>query len=71
MSWRGADAGLVSWSFRVSSLQKRVAAYAKVSRNLLTQLNELDQLRERVRKLSLRLAKAKEDARESQPDPRT
>ena len=55
----------------MSSLQKRVAAYAKVSRNLLTQLNELDQLRERVRKLSLRLAKPKEEARESQPDPRT
>jgi hypothetical protein len=43
----------------MDSLQKRVAAYANVSANLLIQLNELDQLRERVRRLSLRLAKAR------------
>ena len=37
----------------MSSLQERIAAYAHMSANLLTQLNELDELRERVRKAQL------------------
>jgi hypothetical protein len=38
----------------VGSLQERIAAYTA---NLLTQLNELERLREQVRKLSPRLPK--------------
>jgi hypothetical protein len=34
----------------MDSLQKRIAAYADASANLLAQLNELDELRERVKK---------------------
>jgi hypothetical protein len=51
----------------MGTLQRRVDAYTNMSANLITQLNELDQLRERVRKLSLRLANArKRRARRSQ-----
>jgi hypothetical protein len=34
----------------MDSLQKRIAAYADASANLLARLNELDELRERVKK---------------------
>ena len=34
----------------MDSIQKRIAAYADASTNLLAQLNELDELRERVKK---------------------
>ena len=34
----------------MDSLQKRIAAYADASANLLAQLYELDELRERVKK---------------------
>jgi len=34
----------------MDSLQKRIAAYADASANLLAQLNELNELRERVKK---------------------
>lgn len=37
----------------MSSLQERIAACADASANLLTQLHELDELRERVRKAQL------------------
>jgi hypothetical protein len=49
----------------MGSLRERIAAYVDVSANLLTQLNELDELRERVRKaqLSRRDAQATETAR--------
>jgi hypothetical protein len=49
----------------MDSLRERIAAYVDVSANLLTQLNELDELRERVRKaqLSPRDAQAIEKAR--------
>jgi hypothetical protein len=43
----------ISWSFRMGSLQERIAASANVSANLLDQLIELDELRERVRKAEL------------------
>jgi hypothetical protein len=35
----------------MGSLQERIAAYANASAKLLTQLKELDELRERVKKL--------------------
>jgi hypothetical protein len=35
------------------SFEQRIAAYAAASANLVTQLKELDQLRERVRKAQL------------------
>src|SRR5712671_1637460 len=44
---------LICWSFRMSSIKQRLAAYAAVSANLLTQMNELVELRERVRKAQL------------------
>ena len=44
---------LVCRSFRMGSLQERIAALTAASANLLTQLNELDELRERVRKAQL------------------
>ena len=34
----------------MGSLQERIAAYANASANLLTQLKELDELREQVKK---------------------
>jgi hypothetical protein len=34
----------------MGSLQERIAAYANASANLLTQLKELDELRERVKR---------------------
>jgi hypothetical protein len=37
----------------MTSLQQRIAVYASLSSNLLTQLNELDQLRDRVRQAQL------------------
>jgi hypothetical protein len=37
----------------MSSLREHIATYAKTSANLLTQLNELHELRERVRKAQL------------------
>ena len=37
----------------MSSIKQRLAAYAAVSANLLTQMNELVELRERVRKAQL------------------
>jgi hypothetical protein len=37
----------------MSSLQERITAYADAFANLLTQLHELDELRERVRKAQL------------------
>lgn len=37
----------------MSSLRERITAYANASANLLTQLNELDELRERVRRAQL------------------
>ena len=37
----------------MGSLQERIAALTAASANLLTQLNELDELRERVRKAQL------------------
>jgi hypothetical protein len=43
----------------MSSLRKRIAAYANASAKLLAQLNELDELREQVRKAERSLAMAK------------
>jgi hypothetical protein len=43
----------------MSSLRKRIAACAKASANLLAQLNELDELREQVRKAERSLAMPK------------
>ena len=43
----------------MSSLRKRIAAYANASANLLAQLNELDELREQVRKAERSLAMLK------------
>jgi hypothetical protein len=37
----------------MSSFEQRITAYAAATANLLTQMNELDQLRERVRKAQL------------------
>jgi hypothetical protein len=37
----------------MGSFEQRIAAYAAVSANLLTQMNELEELRERVRKAQL------------------
>jgi hypothetical protein len=39
--------------------QERIAAYAATCANLLTQLKELDELREQVRKAQLSIAVAK------------
>lgn len=36
----------------MDSLRERIAAFANESANLLVQLNELDELREQIRKLS-------------------
>ena len=44
---------LICWSFSMSSIKQRIAAYAATSANLLTQMNELEELRERVRKAQL------------------
>jgi hypothetical protein len=43
----------------MSSLGMRIAAFANASANLLAQLNELDELRERIRKAELSLAMPK------------
>jgi hypothetical protein len=55
----------------MDSLQKRIAAYADASANLLAQLNELDELRERVKKAvpfaHLRPKALKEKARQHEP----
>jgi hypothetical protein len=37
----------------MSSIKQRIAAYAAACANLVTQMNELDELRERVRKAQL------------------
>ena len=58
IGWR-ASYFLDSWGLRMSSLRKRISAYAHASATLLAQLNELDELRERVRKAERSLAIAK------------
>jgi hypothetical protein len=55
----------------MDSLQNRIAAYAAASANLLAQLNELDELRERVKKAlsfaHLRPEAVKAKARQQHP----
>jgi hypothetical protein len=48
--------GIISvfvWSFRMGSLEDRIAAYADTTANLIAQLTELTELREQVRKAQL------------------
>jgi hypothetical protein len=56
VSWLWALHFFVSRSFRMGSLQERIAACANAAANLLAQLSELDELREQVRKAQLSLA---------------
>jgi hypothetical protein len=42
----------ICWSFGMRSIEKRMAAYAAACANLVTQMNELDELRGRAERRS-------------------